>query len=288
MPAQADVENLYFSLADLSLEDQRQQMWALSSTTKAALWTYNAERYLRNHPELEAEAQEMLRRGTALINTPAWFDIQQGSVGYPAKKAALLAFKQEFEKVLSPEIIYEVLIRLGPNPEEESSFAPEERPRAKMQSEGSMFSCSCGSGFDAQYANEVAVSAGRIVAALVQTDSIKEFCAHARIDATSVLDALENEDEPPFAECERWIDQQLAAEGIAFGSARHLASMHPRPMEASVRHALDPVIAQGGAVDVSPLELLLKLIGGDPSLAERLSRHGLDAKTIRAALGRDV
>lgn len=146
----AEIENMYFSLADLSLEEQRQQMWGLSSATKAALWTYNAERYLRHHPELSLEAQEMVRRGTALINTPAWFDIQEGSIGYPAKKLALTAFKQDFENILSRDLIYQVLIRLGPEPvmaESEQSTPAGGSRRVSVQP-NSFYHCSCGSGFD--------------------------------------------------------------------------------------------------------------------------------------------
>lgn len=149
-PSQTELENFYFSLADLSLEDQREQMWPLSSSTKAALWTYNAERYLRNHPELSADGQEVLRRGIALINTPAWFDIQEGSIGYPAKRSALAEFKRDFEKTLPADVIYEVLIRLGPEPtSSESSQAPTiTRSRQPSIQPDSFVHCHCGSGFD--------------------------------------------------------------------------------------------------------------------------------------------
>ncbi len=160
-PSLTEIENLYFSLADLALEDQRQQMWALSSRTRAALWTYNAERYLRSHPELDIEAQEMIRRGVALINTPGWFEIQEGSIGYPAKQNALGDFKRDFASVLSREVIYEVLIRLGPEPATAEDGAPDRGVASasplKAPTPGSrpfsiqpngLFDCWCGSSFD--------------------------------------------------------------------------------------------------------------------------------------------
>lgn len=144
-----DLENLYFSLADLSLDDQRQQMWGLSSSTKAALWTYNTERYLLHHPELSVEGQELLREGVRLINTPGWFDIQEGSIGYAAKRIALAEFKRDFEKILPAEVIYEVLIRLGSEPAS-GDIRPHRpsTPTAPSVQTNAFYHCSCGSGFD--------------------------------------------------------------------------------------------------------------------------------------------
>jgi hypothetical protein len=145
----SDLENLYYSLADLALEDQREQMWSLSSSTKTALWTYNAERYLRNHPELTIDQQETLRHGIALINTPAWFDIQERSIGYAAKRQAIAELKHEIENTLPRDVVYEVLIRLGPDPD---ALPTQETPRPgnhhRIVPEVSIFNCSCGSYYD--------------------------------------------------------------------------------------------------------------------------------------------
>jgi|GEM_PF-3857378 len=146
-PSQVEIENLYFSLAELSLHDQRQQMWSLSSTTKAALWTYNTERYIGNHPDLGIEARELLHRGVSLINTPAWFDIQDGSIGYGAKRAALAEFKRNFQEVLPADLIYEVLIRLGPEPSFAGSSARPTGERRDIQPD-SWYNCYCGTQFD--------------------------------------------------------------------------------------------------------------------------------------------
>ena len=116
---------LYWSLTDLSLEDQREQTWGLSSRTKAALWTFNVERYLRDHPELTTDAQEILREGLRLVNLPAWFDIVPGAFGYELKTSALEDFKHRLE-TLPPQMVHEVFIRLGaapqlfPSPEDDS------------------------------------------------------------------------------------------------------------------------------------------------------------------------
>ncbi len=111
-----DLVKLYFSLGDLSLEDQRHQMWALSSKTKAALWTYNITRYLGDHPELSANSQEILREGIRLVSMPAWFEIVPGAFGYEQKSNALAQFKLLLQ-TLPPQTVNEVFIRLGPEPE---------------------------------------------------------------------------------------------------------------------------------------------------------------------------
>ncbi len=143
---------LYFSLTDLPTADQRDQMWALPNATKAALWTYNIKRYLRDHPELSTEAQETLREGIRLIATPAWFDIAPGSFGYEPQSNALADFKKRTISTLSRETIGDVFIRLGSEPasaganpaEPESSRAAKAlAPRADV-----MHACYCASSFE--------------------------------------------------------------------------------------------------------------------------------------------
>lgn len=107
---------LYWSLSDLSLEDQREQTWGLSSKTKAALWTFNIERYLREHPELSVEAQGLLREGIRMVNMPAWLDIVPGAFGYDLKVSTLNDFKARLQ-MLPPQMVHEVFIRLGPEPQ---------------------------------------------------------------------------------------------------------------------------------------------------------------------------
>ncbi|MDQ3282614.1 MAG: bacteriocin fulvocin C-related protein [Acidobacteriota bacterium] len=91
-------------------------MWGLSSAIKAELWNYNIERYLRDHPDLSAEAQVALRDGMLLVTTPGWFDIQDGSPGYLTKTMALANLKSRITAVLTREAIVEAFIRLGPEP----------------------------------------------------------------------------------------------------------------------------------------------------------------------------
>jgi hypothetical protein len=112
----AELLQLYDSLTDLPLRDQRDQTWGLSSKTKAALWTWNIERYLRDHPELSPEAQDVLRQGIRLVTTPAFFDIQPDSFGYELQVSALENLKRQIAAVVPPAVIEEVFIRLGPQP----------------------------------------------------------------------------------------------------------------------------------------------------------------------------
>lgn len=139
------VISLYFSLSDLALEDQRAQMWALPNDTKAALWMYNIKRYLRDHPELSAEAQELLRTGIRLVATPAWFDMGPGSFGYDPQTNALSDFKERTSRVLSRETVFDVFIRLGSDPVHAVPHPATTvfEPRADV-----LNACSCASGFD--------------------------------------------------------------------------------------------------------------------------------------------
>ncbi|HEX9984872.1 MAG TPA: bacteriocin fulvocin C-related protein [Thermoanaerobaculia bacterium] len=147
-PPRQALEDLYFSLADLAIQDQREQMWALPSKTKSALWKYNIERYLRNHPELGGEAQEVLREGIRLVTTPAWFDITPGSFGYQPKVLAREELKARATSMLSQEAVFEVFIRLGPEP----VTIPVAKPtadRRRVQTEESWSPmCHCASEFD--------------------------------------------------------------------------------------------------------------------------------------------
>jgi hypothetical protein len=114
--SQSEVEQLYFALADLPLELQREQTWGLRSATLGALWSYNIEKYVRDHPALSPEAREILARGASLAASPGWFDLQVGSIGYDAKTNALEAFKTDAKAVLSREIYTEAFLRLGHGP----------------------------------------------------------------------------------------------------------------------------------------------------------------------------
>jgi hypothetical protein len=111
-----DVILLYLSLRELPLQEQRQQMWALSSRTKAAVWKYNIIRYLEDHPQLDAEARSILLEGSQLIARPGWFDTQVTAAAHEVHATALHHHKQRAERALPAEMIYEVFIRLGPEP----------------------------------------------------------------------------------------------------------------------------------------------------------------------------
>lgn len=146
---EAEIADLYFSLIDLSLEDQRDQMWALSSNTKAGLWKLNILRYLRDHPELSAEAQQVLRDGIRLVSTPAWFDIVEGSFGHEPKALAREDFKSRVQSVLPRDAIHEVFIRLGPEPLIVSPGEPQhQNPRLGAPRSEWGYKCSCATNFD--------------------------------------------------------------------------------------------------------------------------------------------
>jgi hypothetical protein len=149
--ADAELVQLYLSLSELPLEEQRQQTWALSSKTKAALWKHNIERYLQVHPELGMEERNILLEGMRLITSPGWFDIEQGSFGYAAKTQALAEHKQRVETLLQPEVIYEVFLRLGPRPDTEDPLPPALGGSRMLTPRVNIDQCSCGSYYECWY-----------------------------------------------------------------------------------------------------------------------------------------
>jgi hypothetical protein len=140
--ADPQLAGLYMALSELSLAEQRHQMWGLSSATKVELWRHNIERYLQKHPELEPDSRNVLLEGIALISTPAWFDIQEGSIGYQAKVQALQEHKRRIQAQLQPEAIVEIFIRLGPEP------IPEQPRRPGAIALGDGGECTCASWYD--------------------------------------------------------------------------------------------------------------------------------------------
>ena len=136
----------------------------------------------------------------------------------------------------------------------------------------------------AQCAEETQVTESRIVAALLRADSIKEFCSRAQIDGERVMDAVEDPQALSFAECERRVRSELAANGLELGSREHQDTVQRRPLDPAVRGVFDRMIERHGQIGVSPLELLLDLIRADAALAERLAPHGLNAEAIRAVI----
>jgi hypothetical protein len=138
------LRDLYDSLSDLSLEDQRQQMWGMTSRTKEALWSHNIQRYLRDHPELSVQAQEVLREGLRLVATPGWFDLAPGAPGYEVQSSALETFKQRMAAELSRETVVEVFIRLGPDPSSVLPEAPKDGGSRRLLPRAEVYrTCSC-------------------------------------------------------------------------------------------------------------------------------------------------
>lgn len=150
-PSHAAVVELYMSLAELPLDEQRQQMWALSSDTRAALWAHNVKRYLLERPYIAADTSILIESGIAMIKTPAWFDIQKDSFGFAAKSQALAAFKRAVQEQLSPDAIYEVFIRLGPEPEATAKpvLSPSQGTQGAPPVQSDFFhKCTCGGWLD--------------------------------------------------------------------------------------------------------------------------------------------
>lgn len=131
----------------------------------------------------------------------------------------------------------------------------------------------------AQCAGEAQVTASRIAAALLRTDT-----ARARLDSVRVLSAADDPQAISFEECEQRVRRELAASGTEFASKEHQATVQLRPLEPHVRTVLGQLIDRDGAILVPPLPLLLELLLAHPALAARLASHGLSVESIRGAM----
>ena len=136
----------------------------------------------------------------------------------------------------------------------------------------------------AQYAGEPDMTANRIVASLLRTDSVRELCSRAQVDIARVSEVVESALTLSSEECERMVMRDLAEKGLELGSKEHQAGVQLRPLEPRMRGVLDEILARHGQLAIPPLELLLHVVRADAALAESMAPHGLDAETIRAAV----
>jgi hypothetical protein len=136
----------------------------------------------------------------------------------------------------------------------------------------------------AECSGETSMTANRIAASLLRTNTLRTFCSRAQIDDALLLSAIDDPQTSSFEECERRVMRKLAEDRIEFGSKEHQATVQRRPLEPVVRRVLDPIIERHGGIGVSPLVLLRDLIRAEPVLAERLAPHGLNLDAISAAL----
>jgi hypothetical protein len=154
------------------------------------------------------------------------------------------------------------------------------QPRRSLETKRALFWAALA----AQCADETYVTRNRIVASLLKTASVEEFCSRMRIDVERIREAVEDPGILSFAECERRVRDELAEIGIELGSTEHFARVKLRPIDPAVREIFDVVLVRQGHVAVSPTELLLQLIRADPALARLFAHHGLTVDVIVNAL----
>ena len=137
----------------------------------------------------------------------------------------------------------------------------------------------------AQCAGEPYMTANRIVASLLRTESVRELCSRAQIDIARVSEVVESSLTLSAEECERIVMKDLAEKGLEFASKEHQASVQLRPLEPHMREMVDDILERHGQLAIPPLELLLHVIRADPALADSIAPWGLTAEVIRAAVG---
>lgn len=68
-----EIANLYAALEPLPTYKQLQMLSQLKDNVRAAVWTYNFQRFLRDHSELTGEQRTVLRQTIALVKVPDYF-----------------------------------------------------------------------------------------------------------------------------------------------------------------------------------------------------------------------
>lgn len=92
----------------------------------------------------------------------------------------------------------------------------------------------------AQCASETSLTGKRIVASLLRTGSVGEFCSRTQIDSARAFEAVEDRQTLSFEECVRRVRKDLTENGLEFASKEHQASVQLRPLEPGVREVFDP------------------------------------------------
>ena len=153
-------------------------------------------------------------------------------------------------------------------------------PAAIFESKRAMFMAALA----AQHAGEACVTRSRVVAALLRTPSISEFCTRAKIDSARVIDDIDDPQALSFAECERNLLRECALKGFRWGSREHMATVVLRPLDPVVKRVIDGILFEPPHLNIEPLKLLLRIIQVDQAMAECLAGHGLTAERVNAAL----
>lgn len=132
----------------------------------------------------------------------------------------------------------------------------------------------------AERANEGDVTAARILAALIRTESMRSFCAANQVAFDELREVLDESSTAPFDECAAAATRALAEAGVEFFSKEHRERVELRPLEPSARRVVDRVIERHGAIAISPLALSYELLEGEPALAVLLSPFDLRARML--------
>lgn len=135
-----------------------------------------------------------------------------------------------------------------------------------------------------QCAGETHVRASRIAASLLRTSSLTGLLERLRLEPADVFAVVEEEGTASHEDCVRRVMSDLAGKGLELASAEHQATVERRPLESpAVKEVFDAIMERHGAITISPVELLLDLLGTDAALAGRLASRGLTVEAIRAA-----
>jgi hypothetical protein len=133
---------------------------------------------------------------------------------------------------------------------------------------------------------EPAISASRVVAALLQTQSVTRFCEDAAVTPAELIRAIEDPHALAFEEGVRRVGAELAAADVRLGTREHIAAVQPLPLVPGLQKIMN-VVLDHGLGDITSLEVLLAIVESEPLIARGFAERKLTTEMIRARLSKD-
>ena len=126
---------------------------------------------------------------------------------------------------------------------------------------------------------EPEVTPRRIAAAMLSTPQVRSVCARVGI---SVI-VLDSESQQSYARVLTSVEESLAAHGEPFGSASHIASLRPRPMNPGTQRVLASIAAISAEQNkaLNPVDVLVAVLLSDSALRKHVATQGLTVDMLR-------
>jgi len=108
------IQQLYMTLASVSISEEKVLFRTLTPTVRASLWSYHLSLFFRDHPNLSVEQLAVVTEALAMAGDPHFFEITPASPEWNWKHARLETLSSKGKAVFSPELFRAAFLKLGP------------------------------------------------------------------------------------------------------------------------------------------------------------------------------